>query len=259
MIDLIWIERLGAVIAASAPALLLLGLLHHRAGLRHLREPMWVAFGFGFCLFAPVIVVEIMVGVAESRIFDPRAYGLVDAFFGAALPEELAKGLVLLFILMRHEDLGRPIDAVVPALGIALGFATIENIIMVIDEPGWVLTAASRAVVAVPGHAFYGLLMGFYATKFLADRRRRHLVAMFMVPTALHTLYDVPLLTIDRASAIGLPLEFLPMWPYVGLFLATLTCFVALAFAVVRVLRRTPAFRAPRPLGSGARLATVFD
>ena len=107
MIDPVWAERLAALTAAAAAALILVTALHMRSGLRHLREPLWVGFGLGFCLFASVILIEVAIGMGESRIIDPRLYGLVDAVFGAALPEELAKALVLLFIVLRHEEVRR--------------------------------------------------------------------------------------------------------------------------------------------------------
>ena len=253
MIDPAWAERLAALTAAAAPALFLMALLHTRSGMRHLREPLWVGFGLGFCLFASVILVEVAIGMGESRIIDPRLYGLVDAVFGAALPEELAKALVLMFIVLRHEDVRRPIDAVPLALGVALGFATIENMFMIVDEPDWGATAASRALIAVPGYAFYGLIMGFFAARFLTDRRRRHLVSLLAVPVLLHGLYDVPLLTIDRADVVGLPVELLPFWPYIGVFAGTLAGFVIIAVLTLRRLRRTPAFYAPRTLQGVAR------
>ena len=261
MLDAVWIERTAAL-AAAAPGLALLYALHLRAGLRHLREPMWIAFGLGFCLFAPVIIAEIAIGLAESAIGDPRLYGLVDAFLGAAVPEEMAKILVLIFIMLRHEDLARPIDAVPLALAIALGFASIENMFMVVDAPDWGITAATRAAVAIPGHALYGLMMGFFATRYLSNRRRRDLAAMAAVPIALHGLYDLPLLTIDRAGAVGLPIEALPLWPYVGLFVVTLVGFISLAWLALRTLHRTPAFHAPRAVQrdiADSRLAAVFD
>ena len=78
-------------------------------------------------------------------------------------------------------------------------------------------------------------------------------MSLLAVPVLLHGLYDVPLLTIDRADVVGLPVELLPFWPYIGVFAGTLAGFVIIAVLTLRRLRRTPAFYAPRTLQGVAR------
>ena len=51
------------------------------------------------------------------------------AFFGAAIPEETAKLLMLWFLLRRCKDFDERYDGIVYAAAVGLGFATFENIL----------------------------------------------------------------------------------------------------------------------------------
>src|SRR5204862_7466350 len=58
--------------------------------------------------------------------------------------------------------------------------------------------ALFRALTAVPGHAFMGAIMGYYAGQARfgrADARVSNWITAFAAPVALHALYDFPPLT----------------------------------------------------------------
>ena len=74
--------------------------------------------------------------------------------------EEGGKYFVLKHKTWRHPAFNYTFDAVVYAVTAALGFAVAENILYVMD--GGVGVALLRAAVAVPGHAFDGVFMGYY-------------------------------------------------------------------------------------------------
>lgn len=52
------------------------------------------------------------------------------------------------------------VDGIIYAVAASLGFATVENIAYVLE--GGFAVGVLRAVLSVPGHAFFGALMGFY-------------------------------------------------------------------------------------------------
>ncbi|MCA1665116.1 MAG: PrsW family intramembrane metalloprotease [Myxococcales bacterium] len=113
-----------------------------------------------------------------------------DAVVLAAACEELPKWIALLFIY-RWNELDEPLDGVVYGVALALGFATVENVLCVVRDGLGV--GLLRAVFAVPAHALFGAVMGFYfgRAKFGAPSQARALLFVALVAAmALHGAYD---------------------------------------------------------------------
>jgi RsiW-degrading membrane proteinase PrsW (M82 family) len=119
------------------------------------------------------------------------------AFFGAAMIEELGKYILTITFALRHREFDEEIDGIVYAVAASLGFATLENIIKALVL-GWE-TVALRAFVTVPGHALFGVVMGFYLgqAKFALERQKRLLLfaAAFFYPWLFHGTYDALLVS----------------------------------------------------------------
>lgn len=86
-----------------------------------------------------------------------------QAFFSAAMIEEFSKLCIFMWVVWRMKDFDEPFDAMVYACFIALGFAFVENILYV--AKGDISVAFMRAVFAVPGHFFDGMIMGYFLAK----------------------------------------------------------------------------------------------
>lgn len=122
-------------------------------------------------------------------------YALITSFGLAAFCEEIVKYLALKLGSWRHPSFNYRFDGVVYGTSAAVGFAVLENI-------GYVAmygmaTALTRAVLAVPLHAFCGVFMGVfysYAKKatILGDRKTAALHKFFalFVPMMIHGIYD---------------------------------------------------------------------
>ncbi|MGF9756938.1 PrsW family glutamic-type intramembrane protease [Microvirga sp. 0TCS3.31] len=127
------------------------------------------------------------------------------SFLSAALPEEAAKLAILLTIVYRYEDVHRPIDYVLAAGWVGLGFAGLENIFYVFGEltnenMRWLAVSTARAATAVPSHTITGVLMGLLLARTLDDTANRALwiAGAFVLPFLLHGLYDVCVLSLRR-------------------------------------------------------------
>ena len=72
---------------------------------------------------------------------------------------------------------------------VSMGFACTENIMYVLD--GGYQTGILRAFTAVPAHATFGVLMGFYMgrAKFSKNRLRLNLMGLLLA-TIFHGAYD---------------------------------------------------------------------
>jgi RsiW-degrading membrane proteinase PrsW (M82 family) len=154
-------------------------------------------FLLGAFICAPVI--PLAVGLEElGKGLAVGVWGsaLVQAFLGAAIPEELFKYLVLRGYVWRKHHFDEPLDGVVYGATASLGFATLENLLYV-GKYG-LGTAVVRAVSAVPGHAFTGVVMGAFVgrARFAPpDKRLGLLLAGLGWATLLHGFYDAFLFT----------------------------------------------------------------
>ena len=129
---------------------------------------------------------------------------LIELFFGVfigvALVEEFSKWIFVKLITWKNKEFTHIYDAVVYAVFVSLGFATLENILYVVD--GGLVTALIRAILAVPLHTFCGVFMGYYyglAKQSEINNNKklvtRNLFLSLLVPILIHGFYDYCLFT----------------------------------------------------------------
>lgn len=196
------------IIAALLPAALLWWYIWKQDAKK---EPMaWLvrAVVYGVLICLPAAVVEM--GIA-SVLFgtDQGPQTLVDttavAFFCAAIPEESLKLLALWFILRRNPYFDEHFDGIVYAVSVGLGFAGIENLLYLIGNiDNWQSVALFRALMAVPGHYAFAVLMGYYYSIYhFVDRSPRVAALVIGAPVLAHGLYDALLMTTTVNVGVG--------------------------------------------------------
>ncbi len=115
------------------------------------------------------------------------------AFFGAAVPEELAKFAVLWLVLRRNPYFDEKMDGIVYAVCVSLGFAALENALYLFTHADMYLSLGiRRAIFSIPGHFCFGVLMGYYYSlaRFDAHSRTRRRLLILAAPIMAHGLYD---------------------------------------------------------------------
>lgn len=149
-------------------------------------------YGVGICV--PVVILEMAV---ESVLFaggGPKSLlgTTVQAFFVAALPEESFKLLALWLVLRHNPYFDEHFDGIVYAVCVGLGFAALENVSYVAAQgDAWMGVAISRALLAVPGHYAFAVLMGYYYSVYhFVDRSQRTAAYILLVPVLAHGVYD---------------------------------------------------------------------
>ena len=150
-----------------------------------------VLYGVGICI--PVATIELvienmLIGDSPTTLFDTT----MQAFFVAALPEEGFKLLALWLVLRHNPFFDEHFDGIVYAVCIGLGFAALENLFYIIsEEENWMGVAVMRALLAVPGHYAFAVLMGYYYSVYhFVDRSPRTAVCILLVPVLAHGIYD---------------------------------------------------------------------
>jgi len=148
-------------------------------------------YGAGICI--PVAIVEMLIdsvifGGAPTTLFGTT----IQAFFVAALPEEGFKLLALWLVLRKNTYFDEHFDGIVYAVCVGLGFAAIENVFYVVgEEENWLGVAIARALLAVPGHYAFAVLMGYYYSLYhFVDRTPRTAACILLVPVLAHGIYD---------------------------------------------------------------------
>jgi len=118
----------------------------------------------------------------------------VASFTGVPIVEEGLKFLIFYKIVIASKEYDEPMDAIVYAVCISLGFATLENIQYVynLSAPSEaMLTAIIRGFTAVPAHALFGLTMGLLFINYSYIKKSNYnLFLCFLYPAALHGCYN---------------------------------------------------------------------
>lgn len=135
----------------------------------------------------------------------------IKAFFVVALTEEFSKYVIIRYYSQPKVAFNEPFDGIVYAVLVSLGFAATENIMYVFQ--GGYEVALLRAFTAVPAHATFGILMGYFMgkAKFNGKRIADNLIGLFLA-ILFHGTYDFFLF-----------IEFVPgIWigAFVSLFIA---------------------------------------
>lgn len=94
----------------------------------------------------------------------------VKAFFTVALIEEFSKYVMVLGFLQPKTWFNEPFDGIVYAVMVSMGFAAVENVMYVLQ--GGMDVALVRAFSAVPAHATFGIIMGFFMGKAKFSKNR---------------------------------------------------------------------------------------
>ena len=116
-----------------------------------------------------------------------------DAFLMAAIPEELAKFVMLWLLLRNNPYFDEHFDGIVYAVCIGMGFAGFENLLYLFDNyESWISVGIARAMFAVPGHFLTAVIMGYYYSlwHFRIVRNRRTCALILAGPILAHGIYD---------------------------------------------------------------------
>lgn len=167
------------------------------------KEPMkmlFMLFFLGVLITVPASFMERAIISSTNLTESGMLNCFILSFLVVALIEEGYKFLILYLGTWRNKNFNHKYDAIVYAVFISLGFATLENILYIIKHGTEI--ALLRGVLSVPAHAFYAVSSGYYlglAKKCsLHNLKRKSLmykVLALLMPVLLHGIFDFLLLT----------------------------------------------------------------
>lgn len=152
-------------------------------------------FFFGILITVPAFFINTYLSIfleTNTNISEP----LIGSFLTAAPVEEGLKFFILFYFVYRMKDFNEPVDGIVYGVSVSLGFATLENIYYVYVLPDYFETtslslAVLRAFSAVPAHAAFGAIMGYFFMKFSFVSKKDNLFFSIIIPLFLHGFYNL--------------------------------------------------------------------
>lgn len=113
----------------------------------------------------------------------------IKAFVVVALVEEFSKYIIVRYYAQPKPEFNEPFDGIVYAVMVSMGFAATENVLYVLE--GGLSTAIIRSFTAVPAHATFGILMGYYMGKAKFSKNKTVLnISGLLLATLFHGAYD---------------------------------------------------------------------
>lgn len=180
---------------------------------RHNSEPLWYlswCFAFGVLSTYPAIQMETF-GMRDLGIHgagDDPFMTFTFAFAVIAFSEEFVKYLFLRYYIFPKTIFDEPLDGIVYAIMIGMGFATLENILYVVIRPNHLPTAFHigwwRMITAIPGHAIFAVVMGYFVgwAKFAPRYQALFLWLGLLGAVTLHGIYDYLIFMSMRESLV---------------------------------------------------------
>ena len=181
--------------AATLPAIVIAIYVYKKDQFPEDKSEVVIAFLLGtsitFFLYFLIPVTETI----NDIFFDGYGNIFFLQYFRAATLEESLKFLVLYYYAYKLKNFDEPMDAIVFATTISLGFAAVENIeyvAMADNQQAAFDIAFARAFSAIPLHALCGVIMGLFfgLTVFSKNNNNSNLFLALAVPIAIHGSYN---------------------------------------------------------------------
>ncbi|WP_066632992.1 PrsW family glutamic-type intramembrane protease [Labilibacter marinus] len=202
---------MNLLLISIAPVAIILVYIYYRD--KYEKEPISLLLKglvAGMLIVLPVIVVERAISAGLPYIFSEKigmAFG--NAFLVAGFSEEAFKLLAVYILIWKNPNFNERFDGIVYAVFVSLGFALVENIMYVFSNG--LSVGISRAFTAVPAHAMFGIVMGYYLglAKFIKESRSKYMLLAILVPILFHGIYDFILMVqIEWVLLFFLPFLF---------------------------------------------------
>lgn len=183
-------------IVAVLPVLLIGLYIYKKDMVKESSKLLFKLFSFGILSCIPVVIIGLILDGFFPEIEDMNFIQLFIYTFGTiALVEEFWKWFFVYKGAYEHNEFDSSYDMIVYASFVALGFACFENILYVYSSG--IMTGLLRALLAVPGHACDGILMGIYLglakiNEIKGDNKlsNKYKILSIFIPMITHGIYD---------------------------------------------------------------------
>ena len=180
------------LLAALAPIIVIIIYIYLKD--EYDKEPKrLLLYNFLLGAIVSIIIATVLYSGSDTFLRLNNNFSVVHQFFKAflvvAVIEEFSKYIIVRYFAQPNKEFNEPFDGIMYAIMVSMGFAATENIMYVID--GGYEVALLRAFTAVPAHATFGILMGYFMgkAKFTKNRSKYNLLGLFLA-ILFHGAYD---------------------------------------------------------------------
>ncbi|MEM7181539.1 MAG: PrsW family glutamic-type intramembrane protease [Spirochaetota bacterium] len=153
----------------------------------------------------------------------PLAQGIPFAIF-VGINEEFVKALTTILLVRKLKELDEPIDAIIYATAVGLGFAVIENFAYCLKE-GKLVTLAIRSFTAMPLHIGLAAVWGYKIAEAKFIKRTplfQEMLPSILLASVIHAVYDAIAFTTET--------------PLVPLFVSLFIAYLLIKFAKQKLI-----------------------
>lgn len=180
------------------------------------KEPLKVVLRVGLVggcvsVFIAGFLNTTVAGIAGIDINDLSLYGAIFFSLFVGFNEETMKSWATWLMVRKEKELDEPIDALIYAMTVGLGFAALENITYMAQYGSSVIL--SRSLLSTPVHLVLAALWGYGIAKarFVDPEQKyfRNMAPYVIMAALLHAFYDFLLFTQTIAALLVVPLLIL--------------------------------------------------
>lgn len=175
-------------------------------------------FFYGMLVAIPAVFLEVGIFEEFKKLnISPALITFLNTFIGVALIEEFLKYLVVKEKVLSNPEFDEPIDAMLYMIIAALGFAAVENILILFPSGPAILfqqvlgISVLRFLGATFLHALSSGLVGYFlALSLFETGKRLRLLSMGLgISILLHGLYNFSIIEIEGSLKLVLPIIIL--------------------------------------------------
>lgn len=228
------------IIIGTLPSLIWLIFYLHQDKHPESKKMILKVFCYGMLIAFPAILLETgLLKVSEiflpadMQIFTFSLVVIVNALIGVALVEEVLKYFVVREAALRSPEFDEPMDAMIYMIVSALGFAALENILVLLSlspafEIGGAISVITlRFIGATLLHALTSGVLGYFLALSFFGKKKRVFVCGLLMVVLLHGLFNFSIIEIEGWFSILIPV----------IILVFLAIFIAYAFNKVKKIK----------------------
>lgn len=202
-----------------------------------------------------ILAAFIEIGLSTGLVFflgkqvasAPFIFFLLYHFIIIALVEEFSKFLVVKEKVINHKEFDEPVDAMIYMIVAALGFAALENMLVLFSTEGpyifkeVILISSFRFLGATFLHALTSGVVGYFlAMSFCQPAKRFSLIVKgLLLGSFLHGVFNITILQIEKGLINENSLLFISSFAFLIIFLTGLGYFVSQGFKKLKTLSST--------------------
>ena len=183
---------MNLIIATLAPVIVVIFYVYIKDKFE--KEPKkLLLYNFLFGAIVSVFISSVLYVIYDNYLPQSDDFSVlqqfIKAFFVVALIEEFSKYVIVRYYAQPKSDFNEPFDGIIYAVMVSMGFAVVENIFYVFE--GGLQVAVLRAFTAIPAHATFGVLMGYFMgkAKFTNQKAKWNLIGL-ATAILFHGSYD---------------------------------------------------------------------